>query len=122
MFYKILGKIAGAFLGYVFAGPYGLFIGLLFGHIIDSGILITFINGIKNIFNKPKITSPYQVLNVDPNISREELKKVYRQLMSQYHPDKLISKGSPPEMIQFATQKTQQIQAAYREICRISKR
>lgn len=122
MFYKILGKIAGAFLGYVFAGPYGFFIGILLGHIIDSGVLAIFFNATKKIFYKPKNISPYQILNVDQNISREELKKVYRQLMSQYHPDKLISKGSPPEMIQFATQKTQQIQAAYREICRISKR
>ena len=33
--------------------------------------------------------------------------------MSQHHPDKLISKGLPEEMIEIATDKTQEIQKAY---------
>jgi DnaJ like chaperone protein len=33
--------------------------------------------------------------------------------MSQHHPDKLMAKGLPPEMMESAKQKTQEIQAAY---------
>lgn len=37
--------------------------------------------------------------------------------MSQHHPDKLLSKGLPEEMIKLATEKTQKIKAAYDRIC-----
>lgn len=33
--------------------------------------------------------------------------------MSQHHPDKLVSKGLPEEMMKLATEKTQQIKDAY---------
>ena len=33
--------------------------------------------------------------------------------MNQHHPDKLVAKGLPDEMIEIATQKTQDIKAAY---------
>ena len=33
--------------------------------------------------------------------------------MNQHHPDKLVSKGMPEEMIKMATEKTQEIKAAY---------
>jgi DnaJ like chaperone protein len=33
--------------------------------------------------------------------------------MSQHHPDKLMSQGLPPELMDVAKQKTQDIQAAY---------
>ena len=33
--------------------------------------------------------------------------------MSQHHPDKLVAKGLPDEMIQLATEKTQEIRKAY---------
>jgi DnaJ like chaperone protein len=33
--------------------------------------------------------------------------------MSQHHPDKLVAKGLPPEMMETAKQKAQDIQAAY---------
>jgi DnaJ like chaperone protein len=36
--------------------------------------------------------------------------------MSQHHPDKLIAKGLPDERIKFATEKTQEIKAAYEQI------
>jgi len=33
--------------------------------------------------------------------------------MNQHHPDKLVAKGLPDEMIQLATEKTQEIRKAY---------
>ena len=50
------------------------------------------------------------------NPNDPELKKAYRRLMSQHHPDKLIARGLPPEMQQLAKEKTQEIQAAYERV------
>ena len=36
--------------------------------------------------------------------------------MSQNHPDRMIAEGVPPEMVKMATQKTQEIKAAYERI------
>jgi len=36
--------------------------------------------------------------------------------MSQHHPDKLVSKGLPEEMIDLATEKTQAIGKAYKTL------
>ena len=41
--------------------------------------------------------------------------------MSQHHPDKLVARGLPEQMIEDATEKTQQIKAAY-ELIRKSRR
>lgn len=59
------------------------------------------------------IEEAYKVLGVDSEVGDPELKKAYRRLMSQHHPDKLVAKGLPPEMMQLAKEKTQEIQAAY---------
>lgn len=53
------------------------------------------------------------VLDVSPSDDLPTIKKAYRRQMSQHHPDKLVSKGLPPEMIEIAKQKTQEIQAAW---------
>ena len=44
------------------------------------------------------------------------MKKAYRRLMNQHHPDKLIAKGLPEEMVRLATEKTQEIKAAYEQV------
>ncbi len=58
----------------------------------------------------------YAVLGVSPDADADTVKKAYRRLMSQNHPDKLVSKGLPEEMIKVATEKTQEIKAAYETI------
>ena len=58
----------------------------------------------------------YEILGVTKSASDAEVKKAYRRMMSQHHPDKLIAKGLPEEMIKLATEKTQQIKAAYEQI------
>ncbi|SFF95412.1 co-chaperone DjlA [Neptunomonas qingdaonensis] len=55
----------------------------------------------------------YGVLGVKEGDAEADIKKAYRRLMSQHHPDKLVAKGLPPEMMQLAKEKTQEIQAAY---------
>jgi len=55
----------------------------------------------------------YGVLGVSSSASQTEIKKAYRKLMNQHHPDKLASRGLPETMIKLAKEKTQQIRAAY---------
>lgn len=59
------------------------------------------------------LADAYGVLGVDKRASDAEVKKAYKRLMSQHHPDKLVSKGLPEEMMKIATEKTQEIKAAY---------
>ena len=65
---------------------------------------------------KPSLTDDYKTLGITESASKAEIKRAYRSLMSQHHPDKLIAKGLPEEMIKLATDKTQRIQAAYERI------
>jgi DnaJ like chaperone protein len=62
------------------------------------------------------VKDAYAIMGVEKNISDADLKKAYRRLMSQHHPDKLVAKGLPEEMIKDATEKTQQIKEAYEKI------
>lgn len=58
----------------------------------------------------------YEILGVSPQADDKEIKKAYRSLVTQYHPDKLVSKGLPEDMIKFATEKMNKINEAYEEI------
>lgn len=52
---------------------------------------------------------PYKVLGLSPDASDEEVKKAYRRLAKQYHPD--LNPGDP-----VAAKKMQEINAAYEQI------
>jgi DnaJ like chaperone protein len=55
----------------------------------------------------------YKALGVTADQSDQEIKRAYRKLMSQYHPDKLIGQGLPEDMIKVATEQAKEIQVAY---------
>lgn len=66
----------------------------------------------------PSLNDAYNVLGVSENDDQNTVKRAYRKLMNEHHPDKLVSKGLPPEMMEVAKEKAQQIQAAYDLICK----
>ena len=55
----------------------------------------------------------YKALGVTSDSTDAEIKRAYRRLMSQYHPDKLIGQGVPEDMIAMATEQAQEIQLAH---------
>lgn len=55
----------------------------------------------------------YKVLDVKSTATDAEVKKAYRRLINQHHPDKLVAKGLPDEMMQVAKEKSQEIRGAY---------
>ncbi|MDN3653622.1 co-chaperone DjlA [Thalassotalea ponticola] len=67
---------------------------------------------------KQQLSNAYRLLGVSEQSDMREVKKAYRKLMSQHHPDKLVAKGLPPELMQDAKQKAQDIQAAYELIAK----
>lgn len=66
---------------------------------------------------KNRLEVAFSTLNLTINATQTEVKKSYRKLMSQYHPDKMMAKGASTEEIKKATEKTQQISKAYELIC-----
>ncbi len=70
------------------------------------------------VSGKPRksLAEDYKLLGLAESASRDEVKRAYRRKMSQYHPDKLVSKGLPDEMIEIATERTKQFRAAYERI------
>ncbi|WP_275286491.1 co-chaperone DjlA [Halomonas elongata] len=58
----------------------------------------------------------YQVLGVSSDASDAEIKRCYRRLMSENHPDKLAAKGLPENMREVAKERTSEIGNAYERI------
>lgn len=62
------------------------------------------------------VDKSYAILGCDKGDPDEVIKSRYRKLVSDYHPDKIASKGLPDEFIKFANAKFQEIQTAYEDI------
>lgn len=59
------------------------------------------------------LDAAYRVLECTPDMSDDEIKKVWRQKCMEYHPDKLASKGLPDEFMQYAHEQLAQVNDAY---------
>ena len=56
--------------------------------------------------------NPYEVLGVSPGATDEEIKKAYRRLSRQYHPDANVNNPNP----MLAEEKFKEVQQAYNQI------
>src|SRR5262245_19759659 len=56
---------------------------------------------------------PYMVLGIDREAPFEEVRKHYRRLVANNHPDRLMARGLPQEFIAIATTRLAAINAAY---------
>lgn len=63
--------------------------------------------------SQTSISDAYDLLGLSESSSDQEVKRSYRKLMNEHHPDKLVAKGLPEEMMELAKRKAQDIQAAY---------
>ena len=59
---------------------------------------------------------PYAVLGLARGADRTEVRRVYRRLVAEHHPDRLIAKGVPEELLEIATARMAAINAAYARI------
>lgn len=60
-----------------------------------------------------RLEDAYQALGLTPDASPAEIKRAYRKLMSQNHPDKLAARGLPESMRPVAEQRSREINTAY---------
>jgi len=65
---------------------------------------------------RPDREDPYVILGVERTASDEDVKKAYRRLVTEHHPDRAISRGLPEEFVKIATDKLARINDAYERI------
>ena len=70
----------------------------------------------QNATPKQSLDDAYKLLGVSPQDDLNTIKKAYRKLVRQYHPDIIKSQGKSEDYIKEATAKTQEINQAYEMI------
>ena len=74
------------------------------------------INGIKESRKSSDKLNPYIVLESKPNDNLEDIRKRYLKLSKEHHPDLLLSKGVPQEVIEESKKKMRAINLAWDQI------
>ena len=76
-------------------------------------------NEVRGKYSLPPINTPYNILELSSNASNEEIKKAYRKMASQYHPDRVSMEDE--KTVQDAHLKFIEIQSAYQELEKVRK-
>ena len=110
MFYELLFELSMAD-GYLDASEEKLLIEAIGIFKIDPGLFD---------INKRKygadISDAYTILGVSQDMSFKEIKIAYQRKRKEFHPDTLLSKGLPEELLEKAKEKFIEIQSAFEEI------
>jgi DnaJ like chaperone protein len=64
----------------------------------------------------PDRSDPYVILGVAHDASEDEIKRTYRMLVRENHPDSLMARGVPEEFVKLANDKLAAINTAYEKI------
>ncbi|MFV2051956.1 TerB family tellurite resistance protein [Aliiroseovarius sp. YM-037] len=60
--------------------------------------------------------NPYDVLGVTPDMSMEDIRRVWRDLVRETHPDRMMARGLPEEAVKIAESRMVAINRAWEEI------
>jgi DnaJ like chaperone protein len=63
--------------------------------------------------SRDRLADAYTALGVSPDASPQDIKRAYRKLISQNHPDKLAARGLPESMRAVAEERSRELNAAY---------
>jgi DnaJ like chaperone protein len=83
-----------------------------FKHMLDMVLNQSHFGG-QQVNSATALEDAYKALGVTKDSTDAEIKRAYRKLMSQYHPDKLMGQGLPEDMIAMATEQAKEIQLAH---------
>ncbi len=61
---------------------------------------------------------PYVILDIEPCVGDDEVRRHYRRLVKENHPDRHMAAGLPPEMVKIATERLASINNAWAAIAR----
>ncbi len=74
-------------------------------------------DSIKRNYKVSGSSKAYATLGLTESATEAEIKKAYRKLILEYHPDTVAAKGMADEFKEYATKKFREIQEAYETIC-----
>jgi hypothetical protein len=113
------GKVIGGSIGFVIGGPVGAVAGAAVGHSFD-------LEGEKQACSRTRQRPtgqlrkpshvPYEILKCNPTDPDDRIKRQYRRLVQEYHPDRIASLDLPPEFNQLAHDRFREITQAYEVI------
>jgi len=63
--------------------------------------------------SRDRLADAYTAIGVSPDASDQDVKRAYRKLISQNHPDKLAARGLPESMRAVAEERSRELNAAY---------
>jgi len=100
------------------------------GHIHEDEV--AFLRTVSSVFEVPRPAfarimarhvkagrdDPYAVLGIPPGSDPQDVKRAWRRLVSEHHPDRLHARGLPADLIRVATERVAAINAAYASIVR----
>lgn len=64
----------------------------------------------------PELTDPYVILGLSYTANEDEIRRTYRRLVRENHPDSLMARGVPEEFLKLANDKLAAINTAYAKI------
>ncbi len=59
---------------------------------------------------------PYLILGIEPGAEMDAIKTAYRSLSREHHPDALMARGVPPDLVRISEGRMATINAAYEQI------